>query len=96
MKALFVMAAGALLLSGIASAAELPSYELLGFPISLHQLSVMGATANVKEQSPSTSLLVAGMPASPHQVSVLTPRPRMIESLAAATHPLGQASFSIR
>ena len=31
MKALFVMAAGALLLSGIASAAELPSYELLGF-----------------------------------------------------------------
>jgi hypothetical protein len=95
MKALFVMAAGALLLSGIASAAELPSYGL-GFSISLHQLSVMGTAANVKEQSPSTSLLVAGMPASPHQVSVLTPRPRMIESLAAATHPLGQASFSIR
>jgi hypothetical protein len=28
MKSLFVMAAGALLLSGVASAAELPSYEL--------------------------------------------------------------------
>ena len=76
MKALFVMAAGALLLSGIASAAELPAYELLSFPISLHQLSVMGTTANVKEQSPNTSLLFAGMPASPHQVAVLTPRPR--------------------
>ena len=94
MKSLFVMAAGALLLSGVASAAELPSYELLGFPISLHQLSVTGTTANVKEQSPSSSLLFTGMPASPHQVSVLTPRPRMIEKLAA-THPT-QASFSIR
>ena len=96
MKSLFVMAAGALLLSGIASAAELPAYELLGFPISLHQLSVTGTTANVKDQSASTSLLFAGMPASPHQVSVLAQRPRMIEKLAAATHPLGQASFSIR
>ena len=76
-------------------AAQLPSYELMGFPISPHQISVVGS-ANVREQPPSTSLTMAGMPASPHQVSVLTPRPRVIEKLAAATHPLGQASFSIR
>ena len=75
MKTLFaVTTTGALLLSGIASAEELPSYELFGFPITYHQIAVLGS-ANVKEQSPSTSLLVASMPASPHQVSVLTPRP---------------------
>ena len=74
MKTLFaVTTTGALLLSGIASAEELPSYELFGFPITYHQIAVLGS-ANVKEQSPGTSLLVAGMPASPHQVAVLTPR----------------------
>jgi len=77
MKTLFAMAAaGTLMLSGAgASAAELPSYELTGFPITPHQFSVVGS-ANVKEQSPSPSLTVAGMPASPHQVAVLTPRAR--------------------
>ena len=74
MKTLFaITATGAVLLSGIASAADLPSYELFGFPITNHQIAVLGS-ANVKEQSPGTSLLVAGMPASPHQVAVLTPR----------------------
>jgi hypothetical protein len=84
MKALFGIAATeALVLSGIASAAELPSYEVTGFPITLHQISVLGST-NVKEQSPSASLTMAGMPASPVQVSVLTPRPRIIRELATA------------
>jgi hypothetical protein len=75
MKTLFAMAAtGTLLLGGIASAQEFPSYELSGFPISSLQSSVMGATANLKEQSPSTSLTVGGMPASPHQIAVLRRR----------------------
>jgi hypothetical protein len=75
MKTLFAIAAtGTLLLSGIASAQEFPFYELSGFPISPHQISVMGATANLKEQPPSTSLRVGGMPASPLQIVVLTPR----------------------
>ena len=65
-------AIGILVLSGIASAAELPSYEVFGFPVTQHQISVTGSTANVREQSLSESLLVAGMPASPHQLSVLT------------------------
>ena len=66
-----------------AAATELPSYELMGFPISPHQFSVLGS-ANIKEQPPSPSLTTAGMPASPHQVSVLTPRPTITDELAAA------------
>ena len=53
---LSVAAIAAVTLGGAsASAAELPSYELTGFPISPHQISVMGS-ANVQEQSPSSSL----------------------------------------
>jgi hypothetical protein len=75
MKTLFAMATtGALLLSGIASAQKFPVYELSGFPISPVQISVTGATANLKEQSPGTSLTMGGMPASPLQILVLTPR----------------------
>ena len=76
-KLLLIAAISAVSLGGVvAKAAELPSYELMGFPISPHQSSVLGS-ANIKEQSPSPSLTMAGMPASPHQVSVLTPRPRL-------------------
>jgi hypothetical protein len=78
MKTLLAMAAtGTLLLSGIASAQEFPSYELSGFPINPCQILVMGATVNLKEQSPNTSLTVGGMPASPNQIGVLTPRQRV-------------------
>jgi hypothetical protein len=85
MKKLLVMAATVVLvpIAAAASAAELPSYELAGFPINQHQWSDVGS-ANIKEQSPSPSLTMAGMPASPHQVSVLTPRSRIAEELAAA------------
>ena len=85
MKRLLLIAAiSAVSLSGaVAKATELPSYELMGFPISPHQFSVLGS-ANIKEQSPSPSLTMAGMPASHHQVSVLTPRSRIPEELAAA------------
>lgn len=83
-KLLSIAAITAISLSGaVAKATELPSYELMGFPISSHQFSLLGS-ANVKEQSPSSSLTMAGMPASPHQVSVLTPRPRITEELAEA------------
>jgi hypothetical protein len=71
-------------------AAELPSYELMGFPITPHQISVVGS-ANVREQSPSFSLAMACMPASPHQMAVLTPRRRLIEELAA-TSPMPAAA----
>lgn len=56
-----------------AGAAELPIYELMGFPITTHQVAVV-ATANVEEQAAVPSLTFGGMPASPHQIAVLTPR----------------------
>jgi hypothetical protein len=80
MKTLFAMATtGTLLLSGIASAREFPVYELSGFPISPDEISIMGATVNLKEQSPGTSLTMDGMPASPVQILVLTPHQRAPE-----------------
>jgi hypothetical protein len=79
MKTLFAMATtGTLLLSGIASAQELPVFGVSGFAISPCQISIIGATANLKEQSPGTSLTMNGMPASPLQVLVLTPRHRAV------------------
>ncbi len=75
----FSIAATALMLGGAgAAAAELPTYEIMGFPVTPHQVSVVGS-AHVQERAPTSTLTVAGMPASPHQIAVLTPRPRMIE-----------------
>jgi hypothetical protein len=83
MKRLFPRAAiAAVMLSGAsAMAGELPSFEAMGFPITLHQISVLGA-ANVQERSPAPTLMLGGMPASPVQVLVLTPYPTA-EELAA-------------
>jgi hypothetical protein len=81
---LSIAAVAALMMGGIgASAAELPTYEVMGFPITPHQVAVVGA-ANVEEQSGTPTLTLGGMPASPHQVAVLTPRPRMAEQQATA------------
>ena len=58
-------------------AAELPSYEAKGLPISPVQVRVLGG-ADVREQTPAlTSTLTA------HQSSVLTPR----KTRTAATAP---------
>jgi len=61
-----------------AAATELPTFELMGFPITRHQVGLLGA-AQIRERSPTPTLTLDGMPASPHQVAVLTPRPRMAE-----------------
>jgi hypothetical protein len=53
--------------AGGAVAAELPSYEKAGMPVSAVQLQVMGAE-NVQQVSPATTS------ATPVQLSVLTPR----------------------
>ena len=58
-------------------AAELPSYETTGFPISPVQVSVLGA-ANAREQSP-----VATSTVTPVQLSVLTPRSKVTTARAA-------------
>jgi hypothetical protein len=76
-----------LLLAGSAvavgqSAVELPTFEVMGFPITRHQVAVLGS-AHVQERAPTPTLTLAGMPASPHQVAVLTPHPKTTDDLAA-------------
>jgi len=68
MKNLFsITAITAVMLNGAgAAAAELPTFELMGFPITPHQ-AVVGS-AHVREQSPNSTLTLGGMPASPHQM----------------------------
>ncbi|MBI5265325.1 MAG: hypothetical protein HY852_26325 [Bradyrhizobium sp.] len=94
MKRLFVSAAITLLmLRGAAvAAAELPTYERMGFPISAHQISVMGS-ANIEEASPAPTLTLGGMPASPHHIAVLSPRPRITDE--ALTMGFGKAAAAM-
>ena len=65
-----------------AGSAELPTFEARGFPISRHQVAVLGS-ANVQEQSAVATLTLSEMPASPHQIAVLTPRQRVIDRQSA-------------
>jgi hypothetical protein len=64
-------------------AAELPTYEAAGLPISAVQVQVLGA-ANVRQQSPVPTSTV-----SPHQLSVLTPRTKLKTATAASTATTG-------
>jgi hypothetical protein len=75
MRNLFwIAAATALMFGGTgAAAAELPTYEIMGLPITPHQLVAVNSGL-IQERSPTPTLTVAGMPASPHQIAVLTPR----------------------
>lgn len=61
----------------VASAAELPTFEAAGLPISTVQAGVLGA-ANAHEQAP-----VAATSATPHQLSVLTPRNKITTARAS-------------
>ncbi|WP_375159554.1 hypothetical protein [Bradyrhizobium sp. RDT46] len=62
-----------------AFASELPTYEVNSLPISATQVQVLGG-AGVEEQSAAPTMIVAGMPASPAQVSVLSPRVKRLAS----------------
>jgi hypothetical protein len=85
MKKLFSITAAAALImyGGAAIAAELPTYEVMGFPITRHQVAVLGGSG-VQQQSPTPMLMFGGMPASPSQVIVLTPRPKVAQGAAPA------------
>jgi hypothetical protein len=81
---LSIAAAAALMMGGVgATAAELPTYEVMGFPITPHQLVALGP-ANAQERAPAVTLTLAGMPASRHQIAVLTPRQRPTEQIAGS------------
>lgn len=74
----WTVATAALALSGSgASAADLPTYEIMGFPVTQHQLAAVN-TAYVQERSPVPTLTLGGMPASPVQIEVLTPRSKQV------------------
>ena len=85
---LSIAAVAAFSIAGAAAgfAAELPSYEAKGLPISPVQVRVLGG-ADVREQSPAlTSTLTA------HQSSVLTPRKTRTAETAAPTATTGHAT----
>jgi hypothetical protein len=93
MKHLFLFATLAALITegaGVAAAAELPAYEVTGFPITAVQASVVGS-GHEQEVSRQPVLTLDGMPASPHQISVLTPRKHVVGELAAKLATEGRA-----
>ena len=96
MYRLLLSAALAVALQGAnAAAGELPTFELLGFPVSRHQVAVLGS-ANIEERAPSPALVWGGMPASPHQVAVLTPRQRVLgeQMVSGGPQTTARAGFS--
>ena len=70
-----------------ACALQRPTFEVTGFPISRHQVAVLGA-AQVEESAAAPTLMLAGMPASPSQIAILTPHPKaqkIVEASADAS-----------
>ena len=85
MKNSITIAVATVMLSGAgATAAELPTFEALGFPITRHQISALGA-AHVQERSPVPTLMLGGMPASPVQIALLKPRVKEVAAVATRT-----------
>lgn len=80
-----IAVAGAMIAStASAFAGELPAYEVNSFPISAMQVQVLGG-AGVQEQSTAPAMIVAGMPASPAQISVLSPRVKRFASASSGS-----------
>ncbi|SHG93558.1 hypothetical protein [Bradyrhizobium erythrophlei] len=78
MKRLVLFAAATLAIANgidVATAAERPTYETAGFPITAHQVSVLGA-AHVQEAPSVPALTLGGMPALPNQILILTAHKR--------------------
>ncbi len=92
-KTVFSVAAAAMIwmAGGTAGfAAELPAYQAAGLPISAMQVQVLGA-ANVGEQS-----VAPASAASPHQLSVLTPRAKTKLTSATVASRRAETGRSIR
>lgn len=89
---LAIVTTAALISAGTCVAAgELPTYEIMGFPVTQHQVMVLGSS-HIEERTPTPALTLAGMPASPHQIAVLTPRNTIDEQQIA--RKLTRAGFS--
>jgi hypothetical protein len=81
MKSLILTTAAALLW-GSAALAQSASFETTDFPDTLHQAQVTGFD-DLRQQAPAPALTWGDMPASPHQVAVLTPRAKAIHGKIA-------------
>lgn len=93
MKRLLLSATVAVLIpmgADVAAAAELPTYESMGFPITSVQASVVGS-GQEHESSPLPTLTFGGMPASPAQIAILTPRKHVVGELATDPITVGRA-----
>jgi hypothetical protein len=75
-----------------ATAGELPSYDFAGFPVTAHQMSVLGQSGAIQERQAAPSLMRDGMPASPMQIAVLSRRPT---TTAQAARPFWAAETQI-
>jgi hypothetical protein len=93
MKIVLSIAAAAMVITSGAMAAELPTFEVSGFPISPVQAQLIGA-ANVREQSPVSAPSPDGAAASPHQIGVMTPRAK--RTAAAIAPAMATTSFVTR
>ncbi len=89
-----ILAAAAILMLGTAgaSAGELPSFQFAGLPITPLQMSVLGQSGEVQEQPAAPTLMHDGMPASPHQIAVLSHRP---QTAARSEQPFESAETRI-
>jgi hypothetical protein len=86
-QAFLIIGATVVVLGGInAKAEERPAFERFGFPITQTEVAVLGS-AGVRERSPTPRLMLYGMPASPHQVAVLSPHPRSVKTTGLAPPP---------
>ena len=86
-KTYLTIAAAVISIAGATAgvAAELPTYETKGLPISAVQLRVLGAD-DVRQQSPALTST-----ATAHQLGVLTPRKTRTAETAAPTPTTGRA-----
>jgi len=83
-KYLLVTAALAFAAFESANAGELPTFEASSFPATPLQVAVVGG-AGVQEQAATPTLTRNNMPASPHQLSVLTPRHTVASNATVGT-----------
>jgi hypothetical protein len=92
MKNLFLIATAIAAIGGVATnhadacALRLPSFEVTGFPITRHQVALLGSN-QVEESAVTPTLMLGGMPASPHQIAVLTPRAKTLRIAEAVADP---------
>lgn len=84
-KRFSILTAAAVVMLGVAgaTAGELPTYDFAGFPITPHQMSVLGSSGEIQERTVAPTLMRGGMSASPHQIAVLSHRPRTAEQQTA-------------